>query len=119
MKRINVQMPDEMYDEIKGASLKNNRSVSAEVVSRLAGDKSRRLKVLKSRAEALSAVEFFAENNEGLHAQIDTDDDLASWLTQAIETVCGGDDVQVSVNENGFVISAEAAVITSINLYLF
>ena len=118
MKRINVQMPDEMYNEVKGASLKSKRSVSAEVVSRL-GNKSRRLKVLKSRTEALNAVEFFAENNEGLHAQIDTDDDLASWLTQAIETVCGGDDVQVSVNENGFVISAEAAVITSMNLYLF
>lgn len=79
------------------------------------------MKTRITRDVAQKAVEYHAEDNEGLTPVIETDADLQEWLTYVLRQVGGFDDdyqIGVEIREDGIVIEGDGEVMQAVRMYL-
>lgn len=79
------------------------------------------MKTKIARNVAEKAVEYHAEDHEGLTPVIENDADLQEWLTYLLREVGGLEDerpVTVTVNEAGVIIEGDGEVMQAVRMYL-
>lgn len=79
------------------------------------------MKTRIARDVAQKAVEYHAEDNEGLTPVIENDADLQEWLTYVLRQVGGFDEdyqIGVEIREDGIVIEGDGEVMQAVRMYL-
>lgn len=79
------------------------------------------MKTKIERDAAQKAVEYHAEDHEGLTPVIENDADLQEWLTYILREVGGLEDerpVTVTVREDGVVIEGDGEVMQAVRMYI-
>lgn len=79
------------------------------------------MKTKIDRDVAQKAVEYHAEDAEGLTPVIENDADLQEWLTYILREVGGLEDerpVAVTVGTDGVVIEGDGEVMQAVRMYL-
>ena len=79
------------------------------------------MKTRIDRQVAQKAVEYHAEDGEGLTPVIETDADLAEWLTYVLRQVGGFDEdyaIGVEIREDGVIIAGDGEVMQAVRTYL-